>query len=387
MDSMANGVQCTHFSTRRALSMITGTIDSTSEGDFGDGIISGGDNNGDGFNDIEGAYIVNATSNTVAFKLPAHGDTCRFYPAFRIKNYTAVNKPKYVFLFKGLAAGDTVALLDGYQYNSYVKVSTDELLLQIDSIFCDSVGIYISSDKTLAVELSKFEARSGNRSDTLLWRTESEQGNLGFQLFRRIKPEFYDSITNVVNSSTISESQQHDSDEVMSLFKRKAVNAIDTGWVVVNKELIPGAPSGNSEGPRDYRYVDRNLFNGIMFEYRLVAIDEEQKKSSHGPVAVMPRKIAPAAFMLGANYPNPFVRSTIIRFALPVQSTVSLKIFTIQGRQVRHLLKPGRKYPADYHQVFWDGRDEHGQQCAAGPFIYILEAGKFKKARVMLMIR
>ncbi len=387
MDSIANGVQCTRFSTRRALSMITGTIDSTSSGDFNDGVLAGGDNNGDGFNEMEGAYIINASDNTVAFKLPAHGDTCRFYPAFRIKNYTAVNKPKYVFLFKGLAAGDTVALLEGYQYNSYVNIATNELLLQIDSIFCDSVGIYISSDKTLAVELSQFEARPGNSSDTLIWRTESEQGNLGFQLWRRIQPQFYDSISEVLNRSTISESQQHDSDEVISLFKRKAVNAADTGWVLVNKELIPGAASGNSQGPRDYRYIDRNLFNGILFEYRLVSIDEKQDQASHGPVAVMPRKIGPVAFMLGSNYPNPFVRATVIRFALPIESKVSLKIFTLQGRLVRTLLKPDQKFTADYHQVVWNGRDDHGQVCAAGPLIYILEAGKYSKARVMLMIR
>lgn len=385
-DSIANGVQCSRFANRRALSMITGTIDSTSAGDFSDGIIAGGDNNGDGFNEMEGAYIVNASSNTVAFKLPAHGDTCRFYPAFRIKNYTAVNKPKYVFLFKGLAAGDTVALLDGYQYNSYVNLTTHELLFQIDSIFCDSVGIYISSDKTLAVELSKFDARPGNRCDTLLWRTESEQGNLGFQLFRRIKPEFYDSIAEVINKSTISESQQHDSDEVMSLFKRKAVTDIDTGWVVVNKELITGAPSGNSEGPRDYQYIDRNLFNGILFEYRLVAIDEKQKESSHGPVAVMPRKIFPSAFMLGANFPNPFIYSTAIRFALPIESKVKLKIFTLQGRLIRTLIKPDKKYAADYHMVFWDGKNDQGLRCAPGPFIYLLEAEKFSKAKVMLMV-
>lgn len=387
MDSIANGVQCTRFSSSRALSIITGTIDSTSIGDFSDGVLSGGDNNGDGFNEMEGAYIINASDNTVAFKLPAHGDTCRFYPAFRIKNYTAVNRPRYVFLFKGLAAGDTVALLEGYQFNSYVNLSTHELLLQIDSIFCDSAGIYISYDKTLAVELSKFEARPGNSSDTILWRTESEQGNLGFQLLRRIKPEFYDSIAEVIKNSTISETQLIDSDEIISLFKRKTVNAVDTGWVTVNKGLIAGASSGNSQGPRDYRYIDRNLFNGILFEYRLIAIDEKQNQASHGPVAVMPRKIVPAVFMLGANYPNPFVRTTIIRFALPVESRVSLKIFTLQGRLVKKLLKPDRKFTADYHQIFWDGRDDRGQLCSAGPFIYILEAGRYSKARVMLMIR
>lgn len=91
-----------------------------------------------------------------------------------------------MFPFKSLVAGDTVALLEGYQYNCYVNLLSHELLFQIDSIFCDSVGIYISSVKTLVVELSKFEARPGNISDTIMWRTESEQGNLGFPLFRHI---------------------------------------------------------------------------------------------------------------------------------------------------------------------------------------------------------
>ena len=90
IDTISNGVQCTkmwdneHSAYHSALSMITGTLDSTTAGDFSDGIIGGGDGNGDGFNEMEGAYIIGASDNTVRFHLPAHGDTCRFYPAFKI---------------------------------------------------------------------------------------------------------------------------------------------------------------------------------------------------------------------------------------------------------------------------------------------------------------
>jgi hypothetical protein len=382
MDSIANGVQCSRFPERRALSMITGTLDSTTVGDFSDGSIGTGDNNGDGFNEMEGAFIVGASNNTVKFVLPAHGDTCRYYPAFRIKNYTAVNPPQYVYLYKGLVAGDSVALLEGYQFNSYVNRARNELILQIDSIFCDSVGIYISADRTLAVKTSLFEAKSGNRCDTLIWRTESEHENLGFRLSRRIKPAFFDSAYTACLVKRASGMFAAGQAGICDLIKPE-----DTMWVKVNKELIPGAPWGTSYGPRDYWYVDRNVHNGILYEYNLIAVDYHQKEDVYGPASVMPKHITPPDFMLGPNYPNPFRDITRIRFALPVETAISLNIYTLQGRLVRKLIKPDHVLTAAYHQVTWDGKSENGQKVASGPYIYRLSSEKFVKAKVMLMAR
>ncbi|MBN1578775.1 MAG: hypothetical protein JW913_19595, partial [Chitinispirillaceae bacterium] len=323
------------------------------------------------------------------FVLPAHGDTCRYYPAFRITNYTAVNRPQYVFAYKigGTLPSDTIALLEGYQFNSHVRPTAHELILQIDSIFCDSVGIYISSDKTLAVQMSLFEAHGGNRCDTLIWRTESEHENLGYRLMRRINPEFFDSTMGAYADKDSADLLGNDREGVPRLIKRRLVMAADTGWVAVNKKLIPGAPSGASHGPRDYRYVDRNLYNDILYEYRLIAIDYRQNREEHGPVAVMPRHIAPAQFMLGINYPNPFRYATRIRFALPVETAVTLNIFTLQGRLVRRLIRPDKKMSADFHLALWDGSNDDGRRCAAGPYIYRMTAGKYVKAKVMLMVR
>ncbi len=377
MYRIANGVQYTQFSGRRALSMVTGTLDSTTAGDLDE----------DGFAEQEGAYIVGASNNTVSFILPAHGDTCRYYPAFRITGYTAVTTPQYVFLYHGQAAGDTVALLDGYQYNAYVNHSSNELLIQIDSSFCDSVGIYISYDKTLAVKMSNFEARPGNRRDTIIWRTESEQENLGYRIERRIQPGFFDSVYVAYADVDPEDPLGNDPDNVFRLIKRRLISSEDTGWATINRELIPGAPSGVSHGPRDYQYIDRKLFNGICYEYKLIAIDYNSGEEEHGPVAVIPQKLVPARFMLGPNYPNPFRYTTRIWFALPVETPVSLNIYTLQGRLVRRLITPDRKLSADDHQVFWDGSGDNGMRCAAGPYIYRLITGRFVKARVMLMVR
>ena len=151
-DTISSGVQFIGLDGGDALAMTTGSLTLDSDGDL----------NGDGFNEQEGAYIIQASNNTVHFKLPAEGDTCRYYPAFRITNYLAANKPQYVFAYRGLAAGDTMALVEGYQYNCHLNQTDHELVMQIDSIFCDSVALFISSDQTLAVQMSLFATCSTN---------------------------------------------------------------------------------------------------------------------------------------------------------------------------------------------------------------------------------
>jgi hypothetical protein len=161
----------------------------------------------------------------------------------------------------------------------------------------------------------------------------------------------------------------------------------DTVWVKVNKELIPGAPWGTSYGPRDYSYVDRNVYNDILYEYNLIAVDYHQKEDVYGPVSVMPKHITPPDFMLGPNYPNPFRDITRIRFALPVETAISLNIYTLQGRLIRKLIKPDHVLTAAYHQVSWDGKNDRGQSVASGPYIYRLSTKGYIKAKMMLLVR
>ncbi|MBN1130510.1 MAG: DUF2341 domain-containing protein, partial [Chitinispirillaceae bacterium] len=123
VDSIANGIQYIG-----PLAMVTGTAVTTTSGDV----------NGDGFNEREGAYVVSAISNTVHFKLPAHGDTCRFYPAFRITNYTAGVPPAHV-------AVDSMDLVEGVNYNAYVNSVAGELVIQFGMVARDTADIYLSA--------------------------------------------------------------------------------------------------------------------------------------------------------------------------------------------------------------------------------------------------
>ncbi|MBC6952320.1 T9SS C-terminal target domain-containing protein, partial [candidate division KSB1 bacterium] len=94
----------------------------------------------------------------------------------------------------------------------------------------------------------------------------------------------------------------------------------------------------------------------------------------------------PSEFRLEQNNPNPFNPNTTIRFSLPEPSRVTLTIYNIRGQLVRSLLAE-QDYPAGYHQVPWDSRDEHGLSVASGVYFYTLKAGGFFATRKLVLMR
>ena len=75
----------------------------------------------------------------------------------------------------------------------------------------------------------------------------------------------------------------------------------------------------------------------------------------------------PGEFGLCQNYPNPFNARTTITFAIPVKSTVTLRIFDLVGREVAMLLHD--TIAAGVHQAIWDAGNASG-----GLFFCRLEA-------------
>jgi hypothetical protein len=79
----------------------------------------------------------------------------------------------------------------------------------------------------------------------------------------------------------------------------------------------------------------------------------------------------PADFELGANYPNPFNPVTHIRFGVPQESDVTLKVYDLLGRQVA-VLAEGR-HPAGYFTAAWDTRSSAGTAVSTGVYFYVME--------------
>jgi autotransporter-associated beta strand protein len=371
IESVRKGVQ-NNINSYTGRLLINGTGDTV--------LGSAGDFNLDGFNEREGAYIYAAdNANTAHFTLTANGDTCRFYPAFRITKYTATNVPQYVFV-------NSQALVRGFGYNAYLKQATRELILQINQTICSNADIYISSDRTLAVTMDDFRADPGDGRVKLQWNTESEENNLGFFLYRRIRPQFLDSISRLHDTASAADTAF--SPGAASLMKNKAIGFGDTAWRQVNEKIIYGATAGVSYGQRKYSLMDRQVFNDVNYEYKLVAVDYNSSRETYDKYAsAMPRRVIPLRFALWGNFPNPFRRLTCLKYDLPVRTKVMINIYDIQGRLVRRLVRPDKPINPGFYQALWDCRDDRGKFLASGPYIYRITAQGFAMARVMVMIR
>ena len=88
----------------------------------------------------------------------------------------------------------------------------------------------------------------------------------------------------------------------------------------------------------------------------------------------------PAEFALGQNYPNPFNPSTIVRYQLPYQSHVVLRVYDLLGQDVATLVD-GVQDPG-YKSVSWDASG-----VSSGIYYYRLTAGTFTLTKRMIVVK
>ena len=91
-------------------------------------------------------------------------------------------------------------------------------------------------------------------------------------------------------------------------------------------------------------------------------------------------KAVPLKFILMQNYPNPFNPATQIKYSLPNQELVILKIFDSLGQEVRTLVneeKPPGTYQIEFYAV----------NLPTGVYFYRIQAGSFNQVRKMMLIK
>lgn len=98
-------------------------------------------------------------------------------------------------------------------------------------------------------------------------------------------------------------------------------------------------------------------------------------------VSVDENSLLPTQFTVDQNYPNPFNPATTIRYGLPAQAKVTLKVYDILGSEVATLIN-NEIVSAGYHQVnFNAGR------LASGTYIYRLQADNKVEIKKMLLLK
>lgn len=88
----------------------------------------------------------------------------------------------------------------------------------------------------------------------------------------------------------------------------------------------------------------------------------------------------PTKLLLHQNYPNPFNPTTTIRYQLPQDAHVVLKVYDILGREVATLVNKLKE--AGFHSVIFQGN-----QFSSGVYFYRLQAGTFADTKKFIFLR
>lgn len=233
---------------------------------------------------------------------------------------------------------------NGEQINFHLTDGTTatENLADIKKMTLDSTP----QGEPLPVELSSFTAIVNGNSIILMWRTETEVSNYGFEIER---------------ASSLPDG------------KAGPTTPLQEGWKKIG--FVEG--HGNSNSPKDYAFTDTPL-EGTNFQYRLKQIDTDGKFQYSDIITV---EIAtPVQFELKQNFPNPFNPATTITYNLPRDGFVTMKVYDIVGSEIETLVNEEKK--AGSYLVTFDGAN-----LSSGVYICSMTGNGFVKSIKMLMIK
>ncbi len=219
-----------------------------------------------------------------------------------------------------------------------------------------SYQIQLTGDAALPVQLSLFTATREEGHVQVRWRTEYEESNLGFNIYRS--------------------------------------TAKDGEYVRVNPTLIKG--QGTDSTRHDYTFIDDKAQDGQIYWYVVEDVDFSGTGQRSRPIQVtlqreiIQPKSLPKSFVLLQNYPNPFNPETWFPYELADDATVTFRIYNTRGHLVRQL-DLGRRAAGSYLEralaAYWDGKDATGQGVSSGIYFYQIQADDFSALRRMVIIR
>ena len=85
------------------------------------------------------------------------------------------------------------------------------------------------------------------------------------------------------------------------------------------------------------------------------------------------------------NYPNPFNPVTSISYELSKESLANITIYDMLGNKVKTLINAQQR--SGYHTINWDSTNNLGGKVSAGMYIYIIQAGEFRQAKKMVLLK
>jgi sugar lactone lactonase YvrE len=189
----------------------------------------------------------------------------------------------------------------------------------------------------LPVELTSFTAIAHNQQVALNWRTATENNNKGFEIQRKVD---------------------------------------DNNWIVIAFKN----GNGTTTNPNNYSFADNiSSLNANKLSYRLRQIDFNGQ-SQFSSVVLVDNTI-PVNYTVSQNFPNPFNPSTIIKYQVPQNSFVSLRVYNSLGQEAATLVN-GMANAGNYEVHF------NASNLSSGVYYYIIKAGdNFVQIKKMILIK
>jgi hypothetical protein len=88
----------------------------------------------------------------------------------------------------------------------------------------------------------------------------------------------------------------------------------------------------------------------------------------------------PSGYSLSQNYPNPFNPTTIIRYQIPKEGLVTIKLYDVVGKEIRTLVN-AHQTPGNYSYNI------NASRLASGIYIYKINVNNFTQSKKMVLMR
>ncbi|HZW40646.1 MAG TPA: T9SS type A sorting domain-containing protein, partial [Ignavibacteriaceae bacterium] len=86
------------------------------------------------------------------------------------------------------------------------------------------------------------------------------------------------------------------------------------------------------------------------------------------------------SYSLSQNYPNPFNPSTKIKYTLPKQGLVTIKVFDVLGKEITQLVYEEK--PSGEYEIEFDG-----SSLSSGIYFYQIQAGDYFNTKKMVLMK
>jgi hypothetical protein len=146
-------------------------------------------------------------------------------------------------------------------------------------------------------------------------------------------------------------------------------------WTHYERQFTAAGFSGTTSDTRLRFYFVYACGAGDDYYFDNVSLAQVLAKAGEQEIAEQP-----TTFLLEQNFPNPFNPTTTIRFQVPNDGHVSLKVFDMLGREVATLVNEVRD--AGLYEAVFDATN-----LSSGMYFYKLESGSFVQAKKMIIMK